>query len=157
MKKYLALIMAVLAIFAMMATVCSCNGDNKTDGTTAPGVTTATPDNTTKAPNTTTAEPDETTKAPDAKITYTIKVVDQNGAPIEGVIVKLCEGEVCRKPVITGADGTASYKFEPNGNELKAMIEVEQDEAISAAYTYSSEYVYLENGATEVTLTVTAK
>lgn len=156
MKKYLALIMAVLALFAMMATVCSCGDGGASDGTTAPDVTTDKPDVTTTSPDVTTAEPDETT-APDNNITYTIKVVDQNGAPVEGVIVKLCEGEVCRKPVITGADGTAAYKFEPNGNELKAMIEVEQDEAVSAAYTYSSEYVHLEAGATEVTLTVTAK
>lgn len=155
MKKYLALIIAVLALFAMMATVCSCGDSGASDGTTAPDVTTEKPDVTTEAP-TTTEKPDETT-APDNKITYTIKVVDQNGAPVEGVIVKLCEGEVCRKPVITGADGTAAYKFEPNGNELKAMIEVEQDEAVSSAYTYSSEYVHLEAGATEVTLTVTAK
>lgn len=155
MKKYLALIMAVLALFAMMATVCSCGDNGESDDTTVPAGTDK-PDVTTKAPDVTTAEPDETT-APDTNVTYTIKVVDQNGAPVEGVIVKLCEGEVCRKPVITGADGTASYKFEPNGNELKAMIEVEQEEAISAAYTYSSEYVHLEDGATEVTLTVTAK
>ena len=38
MKKYLALIMAVLAIFEMMATVCSCNGDNKTENQNGPTI-----------------------------------------------------------------------------------------------------------------------
>ena len=160
MKKYLALFMAVIVLCGMMATVCSCNGNG--DGNT---VTTEAPA-TSNAPAATTGEPAGDTEAPEttspavsAKTVYTIKVQDENGNPVAGVIVKLCEGDVCRKPGMTAEDGTFAYSFIPNGEALKAMIEVadQQEDAFKNAYEFSSEYVYLEDGATEVVLTVNTK
>ena len=44
---------------------------------------------------------------------YVILVVDQDGNPIEGVYVQMC-ADVCLAPVLTGADGKASYNVAPD-------------------------------------------
>ena len=161
MKKFLALFIAVIMLCGMMATICSCTGNQGDNGSATteapasseiPAATTGTPAGD--------SNPPETTNAPTSeKTVYTIKVQDAAGNPVAGVIVKLCEGDVCRKPGMTAEDGTYAYSFIPNGEPLKAMIEVadQQEDAFKNAYDFSSDYVYLEEGATEVILTVTAK
>lgn len=42
---------------------------------------------------------------------YVIKVVDQDGNPVEGARVQMCS-DACKAPIYTGADGTASYPYE---------------------------------------------
>lgn len=44
---------------------------------------------------------------------FIIRVVDQDGNPIEGVLVQMCdEAGSCRMPVDTDENGEASYRFE---------------------------------------------
>ena len=50
---------------------------------------------------------------------FIIKVVDQNGNPVEGVWVQMC-AEICKLPVQTGADGCASYPYEEG--EFRAQL-----------------------------------
>ena len=56
-----------------------------------------------------TTEADEQTTeeatANDGKVTYTVKVVDANGAPVKDVAIQFCDDNGCRMPVPTNAEG----------------------------------------------------
>ena len=60
-------------------------------------------------------------------ISYGIKVVDQDGNPIAGAMVVLCqnvEGGICYMPTSTGADGMALFKESaiPVQNNMKVRV-----------------------------------
>lgn len=95
--------------------------------------------------------PSETTAAatsPD-KITYTVTVVDQNGAPVQGVSIQMCTADSCLMPAATGADGTASFTLAPAAYHATVATCPEGYTAESSA-----EY-HFEGDATALTITVT--
>ena len=149
MKKYFALIAAILAVCTLALCVCSCGGAG-TSTTSTPAATTdpVTPEE---------SIPDSSAPTVNNKPTYTVTVKDENGNPVAGFWVKICEGESCKKPVVTGEDGSAAFTFTPNGEPLKAMIEEQQDQPIADAYEFSTEYFYFEEDATDIVITVSAK
>ncbi len=138
MKMCKTLLAALLAV-AMMVSLCACVGgepDDKTDGTT------------TTTPTTTT-----TTKATvdDSQVTYTVKVLDENGAPVVGAMLQTCNDAGCIPHMIpTDATGTISFQ-RPKGEEydLKFVMPV-------AGYDVDINNVYAEinEDTTEVTITV---
>lgn len=100
----------------------------------------------------TTAAPVETTAAPavetvdDGKVTYTITVVDESGAPISGAMVQICL-DACY-PGMTDANGQAKFSV------------VEEDYKVSfltmpAGYTCDEEAFYFD-GEYELTITLKA-
>lgn len=76
-----------------------------------------------------------------------IKVVDQDGNPIAGVAVQMCD-TLCKMPVTTGEDGLARYSGE-EGN-WKAQLS-----ALPAGYTVDdvSAYYNFEDNLAIITLT----
>lgn len=73
---------------------------------------------------------------------YTIRVVDQNGNPVKGAMVQMCESaEVCLTPILTDANGEAVYT-QPE-KEYKAAITnlPEGYESTTTGYTYFEDYV----------------
>lgn len=73
---------------------------------------------------------------------YTIRVVDQNGNPVKGAMVQMCESaEVCLTPILTDANGEAVY-IQPE-KEYKAAITnlPEGYESTTTGYTYFEDYV----------------
>ena len=73
---------------------------------------------------------------------YTIRVVDQNGNPVKGAMVQMCESaEVCLTPILTDANGEAVYT-QPE-KEYKAAITNLPDgyESTTTGYTYFEDYV----------------
>ena len=50
---------------------------------------------------------------PAEKITYTVKVVDQNGSPVAGASVQMCTDESCLMPAVTDENGTAVFTLSP--------------------------------------------
>ena len=73
---------------------------------------------------------------------YTIRVVDQNGNPVKGARVQMCESaEVCLTPILTDANGEAVYT-QPE-KEYKAAITnlPEGYESTTTGYTYFEDYV----------------
>lgn len=76
---------------------------------------------------------------------FKVKVVDQNGDPVQGVMVQVCK-EFCL-PAFSDADGIATISIEiEEGHKL-------QFSSAPEGYTYEGETdIYLEAGQTEYTM-----
>lgn len=77
MKNWKLLLTAALLV-CMVFSLCACGSDPVGTEDTTPGLTTTAPVVTTTAP------------ADDGKVTYTVKVVDESGKGVAGVMVQLC-------------------------------------------------------------------
>jgi len=128
MKRILALVLTIV----MLLSIVSCN-TNKGESDTTPQETT----------NESTT-PEETTPA-DTSVTYTVTVVDENDAPLEGATVQLCIGNICRLPSTTNADGIATFKFGKGAYIAKVTLD---------GYTGEAEYTFAEN-STELKVQLT--
>lgn len=129
MKRIIAAILALCALVCVSLAVVSC--DNAGNGDTV-----------------TTTQKEEVTTA--AKVTYTVKVVDENGNPVAGAYVQLCEATEegrCFMPIATDANGVATMELEEG--PYKTMVNM------ADGYTFSEEYTPFGNEKT-VTLTVKA-
>ncbi len=142
--KFLALVLVMGTVLAFAA--CT---PNDTTTTTAPNnSTTTTPNNTTTAPNNTTTAPTNSTIAP-KPVTYRIRVVDEEGNPVQGVMVQLCK-ETCA-PKMTNADGWAEYNndvedgYHAQFTMIPAGYELPEGKEMSTSYDF-------ESGQTEITL-----
>ena len=136
MKKRL--VTAVLML-AMAFSLCACGGNASNTDTEKPNT-----ENTQDAQaNKDTENTEENTNVDDGKIEYKVTLVDANGAPIVGQMVQVCNAETCFAPVVTDANGVATFRLEES-DEYKAKMLTQSDDA----------YVYFEAGATELTLTI---
>lgn len=146
--KRIAMLFAACALLLTVAlTAAACDGgegeDTTAAQTTAPAEQTTAPEVTT--PEQTTAE--ETTE--DNKVTYTVKVVDANGAPVADVAVQFCDANGCRMPVGTNAEG------------IVTLTEAESDfhvtlASVPAGYAADTTEYYFD-GALELTITLQAE
>ena len=85
---------------------------------------------------------------PDDKfVTYTVTVVDQNGAPVKDVYIQMCVGDLCKLPQPTDANGVVVFEdFDPADYSVKVNG--------ADGYTFESSYHFAE-GSTELTITLT--
>ena len=80
---------------------------------------------------------------------YVIKVVDQNGNAVEGVIVQMCDDAgLCLIPTATNEEGIATYKYQ-EGN-FHVLLNTLVD-----GYTVDDMSVYYYFTGREVTITIT--
>lgn len=128
MKKRMCVTIAVLC---MALCLCACNG------TTEPQ---------SDADVTTTTVATTTTTQPQAA-TFEVKVVDQNGTPVQGVMIQICK-DICI-PKVTDANGVALFELEiEDGHKLSVL-------SCPTGYQYTGEAeVYLESGSTTYTVEV---
>ncbi len=126
-------IVALLLVLCMALTLCACGGDSEPQNDT--DVTT-----TTVATTTTTAPTQASAK-------FEVKVVDQNGNAVAGVMTQICK-DVC-VPKVTDANGVAAFDLEiTDGYKLSVL-------SCPAGYTYEGEAeIYLESGSTSYTVEV---
>lgn len=96
----------------------------------------------------TTTQPSSTTKPGDPEPTYFVKVVDENGAPVAGIIVSLCDDNGCYDPAMTDAEGIAVF-YNQGLTGAKAVV------FKANGYEFSTEYTKFE-GSNTITITVTA-
>lgn len=131
MKK----LIAAMLLVCMALCLCACGGNEVADPT-EPKLT---------LPPT---QPEET--QPQGE-TYTVKVIDEGGNPVAGVMVQLCS-ELC-VPKITDANGMAVYENMEERSDYKASVT-----SFPQGYEQLGEQTdfYFENGAKEVTITVKA-
>lgn len=133
--KNLKKVLAVVLSLVMLLCFCACGGndDEKTTTTT----TTTTENNQTEDNN-----------AVENK-GFKVTVVDEGGSAVSGVMVQLCK-DAC-VPAKTDDNGVATFTIEvTDGYKLSVM-------SCPAGYEYDGEAeIYLEDGATEYTLTVKA-
>lgn len=87
-------------------------------------------------------------------VTYTVKVIDQNGDAVEGMQVQLCPDGVClADQFITGANGEISKELTPGKTidvKLYALDGYTLPSPLSNGY-----HAVINAGETEVTITVT--
>ncbi len=124
-------IICVLLVVACM-TVCLCACGGTTDPQNDATVTTTTVATTT------------TTEAP-AAAAFEVKVVDQDGTPVAGVMMQICK-DTC-VPKMTDANGIAAFDLEiTDGYKLSVL-------SCPTGYTYTGEAeIYLESGSTSYTV-----
>ena len=105
---------------------------------------------TTEPVQTTTAAPtEEETEAPSTKVTYTVTVKDQNGNPVEGAAVQMCDDKGCKMPAPTNAEGVVTFTYDPSNYHI-TIVECPE------GYTCDPEQAfYFEGEATELTVEIT--
>ena len=87
--------------------------------------------------------------ADDGKVTYTVKVVDANGAPVKDVAIQFCDDNGCRMPVPTNAEGIVTLT-DAESNFHVTLASVPEGFAED-----TTEYYF--DGATELTITLQAE
>ena len=134
-------IIAMLLVLAMALSLCACGAkEEAAPATEAPVVTEAPVE--TEAP--------ETEAVVEEEGGYTVTVLDENGAPLAGVLVQLCK-DAC-VPAATDAEGVARFNLPEDTYKVSFL-------ALPAGFTYMDEAVqefYFENGSTDMTITLKA-
>ena len=145
MNKTLLSKIAIIAclVLGLMLTVCACDAPDNTE--TEGGTQTNTPTNApTSAP---TEEPTQAeTDAEDEISGYKITVVDENGAPLEGVFAQICSGDLCLAPYFTDANGTVVVEQDLSEYTVKAYLD---------GYTSEEAEYAFENGSKTVKIVMT--
>lgn len=143
-KRFTMILAAVLLLLAVVMTAVACDSGN---------VETPTTEQSTEAPTRGSEQPtesetvEETTD--DGKVTYTVKVVDASGAPVEGVAVQFCDDNGCRMPVATNAEGIVTLtEAESNFHITLASV--------PAGYAADATEYYFD-GEVEITITLAAE
>ena len=81
-------------------------------------------------------------------VTYTVTILDQNGAAVPGVTIQLCDDENCKLPVVTDENGVAVCTYE------EAEYHVTLTELPDGYSSETREFLF--NGATELTIVINA-
>lgn len=147
------ILLALVLAMTMILGLCAC-GEKKaapatTEATAARTQTTTEPAQTTEGTQGTTEgtteAPVDTTAA--AASGYTVKVVDEGGNPIAGVMLQLCD-EACY-PAQTDANGVATWALE-EGNYKASFLKIPEGyEAMDEANEF-----YFDEGNFEMVLTL---
>jgi hypothetical protein len=136
MKK-IALILAML----MLLMLCACQND-KPDAPTTPSTQPSEPTQPSlNIPTDPTTKPIE-----DGKITYTVTVLDQNGDPVVGAKLQICDDNGC-KLMTTGENGVAQSSYKESNYHITIL-------KLPAGYESDGTEFYFEEDNT-LTITVT--
>lgn len=134
---------------ALTFAVCLCACSQPTQ-TTDGGSTTATTEPTQAPTQSTTQAPTETT-IPDGMVQYKVKVVDEGGNPIVGVMVQVCTDEACLMPVKTDDAGVATFAPAEEGEYHANFLP-----GVPEGYEAEAEVFYFAEGETELTIVLKA-
>ena len=135
MKKLFALLLALCMVFAM----CACGGNDAADDDAQADVPVqeATVAEETEAP--TEAETEAPTEA--SGITYTVNVVDEGGNGVAGVMIQICQGEMCLMPSTSDDSGVATLVAPEEGNweaKILSMPEGYEQAEEAEAFAFDS-------------------
>lgn len=83
---------------------------------------------------------------------YTVKIVDEGGNPIAGVMVQICQGETCLPGPLSDENGIVTFQV------AEADYKVSFLGGVPAGYEYTTEQTefYFEDGSYEVTIVLKA-
>lgn len=88
------------------------------------------------------------------KVTYTVKVVDQNGDPVADISIQLCPGGVClANNFVTDENGEITAEITPA--EYVSVQLQEHDGYVLPATVDGSYHGVIGSGETEITITIT--
>lgn len=141
MKKLIAMLLALVMVVGLAAC-----------GETAKPTE---PENTDPAPSAPAAtEPSQNVEEPpvNENPVYTVKIVDEGGNPISGVMVQICQGETCLPGPVSDENGTVTFQV------AEADYKVSFLGGVPAGYDYTTEETefYFEDGSYEVTIVLKA-
>ena len=148
MKKF-ALILALFMSLSCLLMACDTPAPD-TDTTAETTVEDTRAQVTVPAVGGSTEEPTEApTEAPSTKVTYTVTVKDQNGNPVEGAAVQMCDDKGCKMPAPTNAEGVVTFTYDPSNYHI-TIVECPE------GYTCDPEQAfYFEGESTELTVEIT--
>ena len=136
-------LVAVMLVLTIALCFIACTGNDTPTTTQKPEPTDPTTSSTTLPTSSTTQPTNPATPS------HTVIVVDQDGNPVAGVYVQLCDESACYAPVATDENGVAEfYKHGIVGAMTKVIV--------ADGYLFSNEYTVFGDSTT-VTLTVTAE
>lgn len=140
MKKIKYLLLAML-VSSMCFGLCACGDSDKEQDPK--------PNQEQTGPVVDNKEEENTEPVDDGKVTYTVKVVNEEGAPIVGAAVQLCK-EACI-PSVTNAEGVAEFNLAEDEYKVSFVM-------LPSGYTYSGteDTFYFEDGSKEMTITLKA-
>lgn len=144
MKK-LALALAMLLALSCLLIACDSGDTNETTPDTT--VTEAPADNETEVP--TAAVTEAPTDAPSTKVTYTVTVKDQNGNPVEGAAVQMCDDKGCKMPAPTDANGVVTFTYDPSNYHI-TIVEAPEGYTCDPEQTF-----YFEGDSTDLVAVIT--
>ena len=133
-------LLAVTVLLTLALCLVACGGGEETKTPTTCPTTTAP----TTAPTTT---PTTVPSQPEEEYTYRIRVVDENGEPIEGAFVIFCLDQ-CNF-YETNADGWALINVEVTDGYMAHIMSLPEG---YENYTYEEEYIFFAPGQTELIL-----
>ena len=146
------IILAALLVLCLTVSVCACGNTkaNETPTESPSATESATElatetftDTETETESETVAEP-ETPEEPEIPAGYKVTVVDENGSPLAGVFVQICNGDICLPPYFTAEDGTVTV----NGDISAYTVKVTLD-----GYVNDEEHSF-EEGSNTLTITM---
>ncbi len=140
MKQFKTLLALMLALLLVLS-LCACGQDTKTEDPTT--VTTNPTQSTTQAPT----DP----PVPDGMVQYKVKVVDEGGNPVVGVMMQVCTDETCLAPVKTDDTGVAAFAPAAEGEYHANFLT-----GVPEGYEAEAEVFYFEAGKTELTIVLKA-
>ena len=144
MKKIALMLALVLALSCLLM---ACDTPAPDTDTTAAETTAPATEAPTETP--TDAPTEAPTEAPSTKVTYTVTVKDQNGNPVEGAAVQMCDDKGCKMPAPTDANGVVTFTYDPSNYHI-TIVECPE------GYTCDPEQAfYFEGESTELTVEIT--
>lgn len=140
MKKLIALLLALVLALSLCACGESGQGETPAEDTTG---------NTENLQEST----QESTEAviPEGMAQYKVKVVDDAGNPVVGVMIQVCTDETCLIPVKTDDAGVATFPVAQIGEYHANFLP-----GIPEGYTADAEVFYFAAGETELTIQLKA-
>lgn len=130
MKRVLVFVLAVCLVFGL----CACGANNGDSKETTAATTAAT-------------APETEGTVDDGKVTYTVKVVDESGAPVANAAVQICKDSCL--PGVTNEEGVAIFKVVEDDYKVSFM-------AMPEGFQAEAEEFYFEDGSYELTITLKA-
>ena len=135
--KALKYISVCLLIFCLLCGLCACGG-------TEEGVSGG--NDNSVATDVSEESQVESTPVEDDRLTYRVKVVDEQSNPVPGVMVQMCL-DTCF-PSLTGEDGVATFVMDEADYKVSFA-------SIPEGYTADGEEFYFEDDSTEMTICLT--
>lgn len=142
-------LIAIMLVFTVALSLVACSQPEQPAGST--------PNNQKPSGSSSTqSTPTQTSSTQKEEPGYVVTVVDQDGNPVAGAMVLLCDDNMCYAPVTTNENGVAEF-FQKNITGAKSKIA-----SAPAGYTVDANpnedaehYVHYEEGTNTLTLTVT--
>ena len=139
-KKFFALVLALMLVLCL----CACNTTNENVTGESTGSVPASSSVATK--------PSESTSViPAGKVQFKVTVVDEDGNPIVGVYVQVCNDETCLMPVKTDEAGVATFAPADEGEYHANFLS-----GIPEGYEADAEVFDFAAGETELTIVLRA-